>query len=254
MRAAVTAGAAAIARTAELVAAPRPARRGTLAAVALAALGVAAVAVALPLPPVAAAVTLAVFALAALGALAGAAAAHPHPRFGLANRLTLVRAGGAAVFAGLAVAPQPVAGAAAWTVAGAAAILLALDGVDGWVARRQRLASPFGARFDLETDALTILALSALALALGKAGPWVLALGLMRYAFVAAGWLWPSLARPLPPSLRRKTVCVVQIAVLGALIAPVLVPPVSSALAAAALLALAWSFALDLAWLLRAPR
>ena len=35
-----------------------------------------------------------------------------------------------------------------------------LDLVDGWVARRTGTASPFGARFDLETDAALILVLS----------------------------------------------------------------------------------------------
>lgn len=213
--------------------------------------GVVAATLGLRLPPGAAAVTFCVYTLAAFGAMAGAAAGHPHTRFGLANLVTLTRAGGAAAFAGLAAAPALVAGPAGWAVAAAAAVLLALDGVDGWAARRQGLASDFGARFDLETDALSILALSALALALGKAGPWVLALGLMRYAFVAAGWLWPRLARPLPPSLRRKAVCVLQLVALSALISPALAPPASTAVAAAALAALAWSFAVDVAWLLR---
>ncbi len=210
--------------------APAVPRRGAAAAVA--AVGGVVAAIALALPPVAGAVAVGVY------ALAGARRARRvrrrrilHGRFGLANSVTLVRAGGAAVFAGLVAAPELVAGTAAWLAAGAAALLLALDGVDGWAARRQGLASAFGARFDMETDALTILALSALALALGKAGPWVLALGLMRYAFVAAGLLWPRLAAPLPPSFRRKAVCVLQIGVLAALVAPVVVPPASTGLA-----------------------
>ena len=39
-------------------------------------------------------------------------------------------------------------------------LLLALDGLDGWAARRQGLVSAFGARFDMEVDALLILALA----------------------------------------------------------------------------------------------
>ena len=62
-----------------------------------------------------------------------------------------------------------------------------LDGVDGWLARRHRIASAFGARFDMEIDALLILALSVLAWRHEKAGAWVVASGLLRYAFVAAG-------------------------------------------------------------------
>jgi phosphatidylglycerophosphate synthase len=210
--------------------------------------GVAAVALAIGLPPAGLAIAAATVAAVAALALRGAAAAHPHPRFGLANTITLVRAGGAAVFAGLLAAPAPAVG---WAAAVAAAALLALDGLDGVAARRQGLASAFGARFDMETDALTILVLAALAVALGKVGAWALALGAMRYAFVAAGWVWPRLAGPLPPSLRRKAVCVAQLAVLTALLAPPIAPPVSGALAALALAALAWSFALDVRWLAR---
>jgi phosphatidylglycerophosphate synthase len=218
---------------------------------ALAAVGAAVGAATLTLPIGSALLALAVYALVAL-AVASGLAHHPHPRFGLANVITLLRAGGAAVFAGLAAAPHLLAApAAAWTAAGTAAALLALDGVDGRAARRQGLASEFGARFDMETDALTILVLAALALALGKAGAWVLALGAMRYAFVLAGWPWPRLARPLPPSFRRKAVCVLQVAVLAALLAPPIAPPLSAVLAALALAALAWSFAADLRWLLR---
>ena len=75
-------------------------------------------------------------------------------------------------------------------------LLLALDGLDGRAARGQGLASAFGARFDMEVDALVILALAAIAAGLGKAGPWVLALGLVRYGFVVAGWLAPMARAP----------------------------------------------------------
>lgn len=222
---------------------------GPAADVALAGAGVAAVALA-ALPAGAAGVATLFYAGA--GALVVAAA----PRgaaLGLANRLTLARLAGAAVLAGLAVAPGAAAGAGGWVAAGAAAALLALDGVDGRVARRRGLVSRFGARFDMETDAFTILVLAALAFGLGKAGPWVLAIGALRYAFVAAGAAWPRLARPLPESARRRAVCALQIAVLAALLAPPAAPPVSSALAAAALAALVWSFAIDVRRLLAQP-
>ncbi len=215
--------------------------------------GVAAVAVALPLPPAAAAVAFGLFAVVAATALARLDR-HPHSRFGLANLITLARAGGACLFAGLALAPGLLTDGGAWVTAAAVVALLALDGIDGWVARREGLSSAYGARFDMETDALTILALSALALTLDKAGPWVLMLGLMRYAFVAAGWAWPALEAPMPPSLRRKAVCVLQIGILAVLLAPTLTPPLSSTLAAVALVALAWSFAVDTLCLIRSTR
>ena len=144
-----------------------------------------------------------------------------------------------------------VAGAAAWAVLVAAGVLLALDGVDGWAARSQGQVSAFGTRFDMEVDALLILVLSALAAGLGKAGVWVIALGLLRYGFLLAGRLIPKLARPLPPSQRRRVVCGLQVAALGLILAPPVAPPASEALAAAAFAALAWSFAADVAWLLR---
>ena len=40
----------------------------------------------------------------------------------------------------------------------------------------------------MEVDAALILILSILVWLHGKAGPWVIACGLMRYTFVAAGW------------------------------------------------------------------
>jgi phosphatidylglycerophosphate synthase len=205
---------------------------------------------ALPLPVGAGLVAMAVYGLVA-AAVAANIRAHPHPRFGIANTLTLIRAAGASLFAGFVAAPEIAAGTGAWWAAGAAAALLALDGVDGWAAGRQGLASAFGARFDMEVDALFILVLSALLLGMGKAEPWILAIGTMRYAFVVAGAIWPRLARPLPASLRRKTICVLQVLVLIGLLVPVVAPPVSHMLALAALAVLAASFATDLRWLLR---
>jgi phosphatidylglycerophosphate synthase len=180
---------------------------------------------------------------------------HPHPRFGAANLMTLTRLGIAAIFAGVVVEglldPSRISAGVAWTCVALLSVALVLDGVDGVLARRQALASRFGARFDMEVDALTILLLSILAILLGKAGAWVALIGVMRYAFVAASVICPALAEPLPPSLRRKAVCVVQYAALLVMLLPVAQPPATTAVAAAALAALAWSFAVDIGWLLR---
>jgi phosphatidylglycerophosphate synthase len=116
------------------------------------------------------------------------------------------------------------------------------------------MASAFGARFDMETDAALLLVLAVLAWQLGKAGPWVLAVGLMRYAFVAAGAAAPWLRDPLPPSFRRKAVCAVQMVALVAALAPIVAPRASALLAAAALAALCYSFAADVRWLRRHAR
>jgi phosphatidylglycerophosphate synthase len=96
-----------------------------------------------------------------------------------------------------------------------------------------------------------IVVLAALVWQLDKAGAWVLASGLARYAFVAAGWALPYMRRSLPPSMRRKTICVIQILALCAVLMPMIQPPWSALLAAAALTALCYSFAVDTIWLYR---
>lgn len=174
---------------------------------------------------------------------------HPFPSFGVANHVTMTRAMCTAL-AGSALVGPPVA-SLAWMGVAITVVVAALDGLDGWMARRSRMASAFGARFDMETDALFILVLSALVWQHGKAGIWVLGSGLMRYAFVAAGWWQPWLAAPLRPTRRGKTVAVLQFAGLGVALTPAVPMPWSAAIAAAALAALTWSFAVDILYLAR---
>ena len=178
--------------------------------------------------------------------------------FGAANSMTLARAALTSVLAGCAadivssglVPPSAIV----WLMLSIALVAFATDACDGWLARRLHTESRFGARFDMETDAVLTLVLSVLAWILGKAGVWILAVGLMRYSFVAAGVAWPALAAPLPPSFRRKLVCVVQISALILILAPQIEPPASAVLAAGALAAVACSFTVDVAWLVAAAR
>jgi phosphatidylglycerophosphate synthase len=194
----------------------------------------------------------AIFAAAMLVVASRVGTHHPHPRFGPAN---LVTSGRLALVALLAAAIGEVySSALAWSATALAAVVSALDGVDGYLARRSALTSPFGARFDMETDALFILVLSILAWWWDRAGAWVLACGLMRYGFVALSWPWPWLAAPLPPRVRRKFVAVVQMVGLAIIIAPVVTPPLSEWLAVVTLGTLTWSFAVDVAWLARHAR
>ena len=180
-------------------------------------------------------------------------AAHPHPRFGGANVITTARAALTGMVGGAVIASdafgEPGNDALAWGAAAIAGLGLALDGLDGYIARRSGRASKFGARFDMEVDALLILFLSLAALVLGKAGAWVLLIGLMRYLFVAAQVLVPALRGDLDDCMRRKAICVVQGAALCLLMLPIVTPPLSTVIAAVALLLLAYSFALD-AWML----
>jgi len=140
---------------------------------------------------------------------------------------------------------------AAWALVLIATLTAVLDAADGALARRSGLASAFGARFDMETDAAFTLVLCALVLQAGQAGAWVLAAGLMRYAFVAAARVWPWLGAPLPPSRRRQTVCVVQITALIACLGPIVPPVLASALALSSLALLAISFGIDVQHLAR---
>jgi phosphatidylglycerophosphate synthase len=174
----------------------------------------------------------------------------PVPRFGAANLVTFMRGAITAWLAGLFVATYSV-DTVGWWVAGAAALAIALDGVDGLLARSRREASAFGARFDMETDALLLLVLSALAIGADRLGPWVMAIGLMRYAFVAAARIWPALNGPLPPSFRRKTVAAIQGIAMTLVFVPLLTDAQATIVSATALALLTGSFAVDTAYLIR---
>jgi len=188
-------------------------------------------------------VATAVFAAMAALVVGAIAAGHPFPLFGSANHVTMLRAALVALVAGLA--EERPATLMAWFVVALTAMLAALDGVDGWLARRTRMASPFGARFDTEVDAFFILLLSLLVWRFDKAGAWVLGCGLMRYAFVASGWVLPWMAGPLTPTYRGKFVAVLQVVGLAVALAPVVPSPFSDAVAGVTLAALTWSFAVD---------
>lgn len=176
-------------------------------------------------------------------------ALHPFPFFGPANQVTTLRAALVSTVASFVGAPEvPLLASMAVTIATVATLL---DGVDGWLARRTRMSSPFGARFDMEVDALLILALSLLAWRHGKAAAWVVWSGVLRYLFVLAGWLLAWMRQPLPPSRRRQTVCVIQVASLIVILLPRINPPESVAIAAGALAVLVYSFAVDVWWLWR---
>ncbi|MES9525556.1 CDP-alcohol phosphatidyltransferase family protein [Streptomyces capoamus] len=171
--------------------------------------------------------------------------------FGPANRVTLGRSilvgGVTALVADSFESAPPVTLLVALT-----AVALLLDGVDGKVARRTGTSSALGARFDMEVDAFLILVLSVYVAT--QLGPWVLLIGGMRYAFVAAARFAPWLTAPLPPSFARKTVAAVQgvcLLVAGARLLP---GPVNLTVVLLALGSLVWSFGRDVAWLWRTAR
>jgi phosphatidylglycerophosphate synthase len=126
-------------------------------------------------------------------------------------------------------------------------LALTLDAVDGCVARRTRTAATLGAHFDGEVDAFLILVLSVYVAR--SHGAWVLAIGAVRYAFLAAGWPLPWMRAPLPPRYWRKVVAAMQGIVLTIAAADVLPLALSRALVVGALALLAESFGRDVWWL-----
>src|SRR5579864_4801413 len=129
-------------------------------------------------------------------------------------------------------------------------VALALDAVDGQVARRTGTATPLGARIDGEVDAFLILLLS---IAVSRDyGDWVLAIGAARYVFLLAGWLIPWLAAPLPPRFWGKVVAAVTGIVLTVAASGVTSRLAGMTAVAVALLLIAESFGRNVIWLYRA--
>ena len=165
---------------------------------------------------------------------------------GPANSVTYARCLLVAAVTALAFSPGPTS-----VIVGLTAVALALDGIDGAVARRTASVSALGARFDMEVDALLLLALCVVAAR--SVGAWVLVIGLLRYAFVAAGVLLPWLTAPLPPRFSRKAVAAAQGVVLLTAVSGVLPSGATVAALWAALAALCWSFGRDVVWLAVQP-
>jgi len=164
---------------------------------------------------------------------------------GPADLVTLTRATLACGVAAL-VADSFLGQPAVTTLVGLTVAALLLDAVDGWVARRTRTTSMFGARFDGEIDAFLILVLSVYVAR--SVGGWVLAIGAARYVFAVAGWALPWLRRPLPPRYWRKVVAATQGIVLTVAAADFLPRSATYAALAVALALLAESFGRDVVW------
>ena len=131
-----------------------------------------------------------------------------------ANRVTLFRAVLVGLMAGWLGEPEM----PSW-LALLGAVALLLDGVDGLVARRSSTSSVFGARLDMELDALTTAVLCMLVWQADKAGAWVMLGGALRYLWVLAGLALPWLTASLDDFTPRKVICVVEVGVLVAALA-----------------------------------
>lgn len=171
-------------------------------------------------------------------------------RFNGANQLTLARA--LLVIMVLAAIPLPeLSQSGVWLLLALSVLALLLDGVDGWLARRWHLQSSYGARFDMEVDAAFMMGLCVLLLVLERSGWWVLWIGALRYLFWGAGFIWPGLQRPLPPSERRRWVCGWQVVSLLMALPGILPPMLTLWVLGSALGLLVYSFARDTVWLIQ---
>lgn len=170
--------------------------------------------------------------------------------FGAANAVTTARAALVVFVASFIPVAASLSPATWWTLCSVSLVALTLDGFDGYLARRRNEASAFGARYDMEIDALLALVMSVLLWRGEQNGIWVLGLGILRYLFIAAGYLMPTLTAALFPSMRRKVVCVIQVAALCALLSPIVNGSLATLIGGVALALLVASFARDTGWLL----
>jgi phosphatidylglycerophosphate synthase len=191
------------------------------------------------------------YGIALAGTLVRAVWRSGRERLGPADAVTLTRAvlvgGVTALVAESFSGPVPVP-----VMVALATVALALDAVDGRVARRTGTVTAVGARFDMEVDAFLVLVLALYDVRL--LGSWVLLIGLARYLFVAAGWLLPWLGEPTPPRLWGKVVAATQGVVLTVVMAGGLPRPIVTVAALAALVLLAESFGRQVRWLHRHAR
>jgi phosphatidylglycerophosphate synthase len=110
----------------------------------------------------------------------------PRGGFGLANGVTACR------FALICFAGFALHGANGWIYCAVVQFIFALDGVDGWVARKTRSQSAFGAHFDMESDAVLVLLLGVELWQRDRLGPWAVLPGLLRYVYVLCLALFPA--------------------------------------------------------------
>ena len=183
--------------------------------------------------------------------VAAAVARAAADRLAPADVVTLARAILACAVAAL-VAESVTGTPATAPLAALAAVALALDAVDGHVARATGTQSAFGGRFDGEADAFLLLVLSVHVAQ--SYGAWVMVIGVARYAFWTAGWVLPWFRRRLPPRPWCRLVAGVQGVVLVVAAAQVLPDALTYAALAGALALLTESFGRDVVWLVRHRR
>ncbi|MEM9832791.1 MAG: CDP-alcohol phosphatidyltransferase family protein [Bacteroidota bacterium] len=123
-------------------------------------------------------------------------------------------------------------------------LVLVLDGLDGYYARKYQITSEFGDVFDKETDAFFVLAFGVIIAGLDLAGSWVLLPGLLRYGYVIVLAYVDKPPTPVDYSFRRRFV---GMWMMGTLLAPFAFPVWAYIpCLVAAIVMILYSFAVDL--------
>ncbi|WP_276272906.1 CDP-alcohol phosphatidyltransferase family protein [Haloarcula litorea] len=166
---------------------------------------------------------------------------------GLANHVTLFRAGLLAGVAGFALV-DPAAGLR-WLPALGYGAVVALDAVDGAVARSVGTETRLGERLDMATDTTGFLVAPLVAVAWGLLPAWYLSLSAARYVYRAGCWLHRrrgGAVGDLPPSRVRRPLAALQMGFLTVALAPAAPTPLVRLVAPAVLLPSLAVFARDL--------
>jgi len=157
------------------------------------------------------------------------------PATSAADRVSLARAvlasGCAAVTVMVATGFVP---ARTWWLLSLAVPTLLLDAVHARVAGRASSTSAAATRLDAQVDSGVLVILSVAAAPV--VGAWVVLVGAVRYLFLAASRVRPSLRATLPASDVRRAVAAVQGPALVVVIAPFVPVGIATAVAAVALL------------------
>ncbi|WP_240936945.1 CDP-alcohol phosphatidyltransferase family protein [Halomicrobium sp. HM KBTZ05] len=157
---------------------------------------------------------------------------------GAANALTLLRGGLLAIVAGCAlITPDPFA-PLAWLPAACYGVSVAIDWLDGTVARATDRVTVLGSRLDMAIDTVGFLVAPVVGVLWGQLPVWYLSLSLARYLFKSGRRLRIARGRPvydLPESRLRRPLAGLQMAFITFALAPVTPPSVVRSLAAVVL-------------------
>jgi CDP-diacylglycerol--glycerol-3-phosphate 3-phosphatidyltransferase len=149
------------------------------------------------------------------------------PRLGAANLLSAGRGACLALMAGFLFLPRPT-GPLAWAPALLYTTGIAVDFLDGTIARRRAEHTLLGESLDLELDGQGVLLAALLAVWYDTLPWWFLAAGAARYAFALNLWLRRRRGKPvfeLPESAARRPLAGLMMGFLSVVLWPIFSPP-----------------------------